>query len=72
MNFDPATLLASMFVSSVGFVLFKYGRQRHRFPHTAIGLLVMLYPYGVTDLAWMIGLLPAFLGLLWLAIRYGL
>lgn len=72
MSFDAESLLASMFVSSVGFVLFKYGRNQRRFPHTAIGLLVMLYPYGITNVAWMVGLLPVFLGLLWLAVHFGL
>jgi hypothetical protein len=61
-----------MFVSLVGFVVFKYGRKQQRLPHTVIGLLVMLYPYATDSTAWMLGLLPVFLGLLWLAVRFGL
>ncbi|HKU40253.1 MAG TPA: hypothetical protein VJR89_18965 [Polyangiales bacterium] len=72
MSFDPNVLLASLAVSGVGFVLFTYGRKQQRFPHTAIGLAMLIYPYFVTSIAWMLGLVPALLALLWLLTRLGL
>lgn len=72
MSFDPNTLLASLVVSGVGFVLFTYGRKQSRLPHTAIGLVMLIYPYFVTSVAWMLGLVPVLLVLLWLLTRLGL
>ena len=72
MSLDPNSLLASLFVSGIGFVLFKYGRKLSRFPHTAIGLVMLIYPYFVSDVALMLGLAPALLAVLWLMTRLGL
>ena len=72
MNFDPASLMASLLVSSVGFVLFKYGRSQRRVPHTGIGLLMLVYPYAVTNVAWMLGLVPVLLALLWVSTLLGM
>jgi hypothetical protein len=71
MNLDPGYLLASMFVSGVGFVLFKYGRKQGRPPQVILGLVMLVYPYVVTDLAWMLGVLPVLLLLLWGLTRIG-
>jgi hypothetical protein len=72
MSFDPNVLLASLVVSGVGFVLFKYGRKQSRFPHVAIGLAMLVYPYFLSDVPWMLGVMVLLLGLLWLATRLGL
>lgn len=61
-----------MLVSSIGFVLFKYGRNRERFPFIIVGVLMLVYPYFVSDVAWMLALAPVLLLLLWLATRLGL
>ena len=71
MNLDPGYLLASMFVSGVGFVLFKYGRKQGRPPQVVLGLVMLVYPYFITDLAWMLGVLPLLLLLLWGLTRMG-
>ena len=71
MNLDPGYLLASMFVSGVGFVLFKYGRKQGRPPQVILGLVMLVYPYFITDLAWMLGVLPLLLLLLWGLTRMG-
>jgi hypothetical protein len=65
MNFDPASLVASLLVSSVGYVVFQYGRRQRRVPHTGIGLLMLVYPYFVSNVAWMLGLVPVLLLVLW-------
>jgi hypothetical protein len=72
MDFDPTTLVANLIVSSIGFVLFKYGRGQRRFPHMAIGGLMMGYPYFITSIGWMVGLVPVLLLALWGATLLGL
>jgi len=72
MSFDPNALLASFVVSGVGFVLFRYGRKQRRMPHTLFGLIMMVYPYFLSNVAWMYGLIPLLLALLWLLVRLGL
>jgi len=71
MNLDPGYLLASMLISSVGFVLFKYGRKQGRVPHVVFGVLMLVYPYFLTDLGWMLGVLPVLLLALWGLTRVG-
>ena len=72
MNLDPSYLLASIAVSGVGFVLFSFGKRQKRTPHFAIGLIMLVYPYFVTDIVWMLALVPVLLLLLWLTTRMGL
>ena len=72
MSLDANSIIASMFVSSLGFVLFGYGRKQNRFPQMATGGLMMLYPYFVSSVPWMLAIVPLLLGLLWLAVRSGL
>jgi hypothetical protein len=72
MNIDPAYLVASLVVSGVGFVLFKFGRSQQRFSFTVTGLLMLVYPYFITNVAWMLAVLPVLLLLLWVATQMGL
>jgi hypothetical protein len=72
MSLDPNSLLASLLVSSVGFVLFSYGRKMRRFPHAAIGAVMLIYPYFVASIPLMLGLVPALLLVLWLLTRLGM
>jgi len=72
MSLDPESLLASLLVSGVGWVLFSYGRKVRRPPQIGIGFLMLVYPYFVSSIAWMLGLVPALLLCLWLLIKLGL
>lgn len=72
MSLDPGYLLASMLVSSIGFVLFRFGRSRERLPFTVVGIVMLVYPYFVSDVTWMLALAPVLLLLLWAATRIGL
>jgi hypothetical protein len=65
MSLDPNYLIASLLVSSVGFVLYKFGRRQRRFPYTAIGTVMLIYPYFVTDVRLMLGIALALGGALW-------
>jgi hypothetical protein len=69
MSFDPTWLFLSLFPSGIGFVLFVYGRKRHRWPHIVAGLLFMTYPY-VTTTVWSLVAVGVLLGFaLWVAVR---
>lgn len=70
MSFDPYTLLASLFVSSIGFVLYKYGRSQKRGPHIAVGVLMLVYPYAVSDIPLMLGLCALLCAGLWAVVRF--
>ena len=71
MNFDANSLLASLFVSSVGFVLLTYGRKMARPPHLLAGLVLLVYPYFVASPLVMLVIAAALIGVLWLAVRLG-
>jgi hypothetical protein len=71
LSFDPSSLFLSLIVSSVGFVLFTYGRKQDRFPHLAAGLVLMIYPYFVGSAVPMLLVGAAIVGGLWLAVRSG-
>lgn len=72
MDFDPASFLASLAVSSVGFVAFMYGRKQKRFPQLAAGVALMVYPYFVGNVWLMLGIAVALLAAMFAAIRMGL
>lgn len=72
MTLEPNYLLATLAVSCVGFVLFSYGRRQSRGVFTVTGVVLLVYPYFVTSIAWMLILAPICLFLLWLATRMGL
>ena len=72
MNLDPTYLLASMAVSGVGFVLFRFGRSQQRLSFAVTGLVMLVYPYFITSVAWMLAIVPVLVLLLWLATRMGL
>jgi hypothetical protein len=71
MSFDSSSLLASLLVSSIGFVLLSYGKKMSRPPQMLVGLVLLVYPYFITN-AWLMLAIGAVLcGLLWLALRSG-
>lgn len=70
-DFDGAEILASLFVSSVGFVFFSYGRKMTRPPQILAGITLMAFPYFVSG-TWVVFAVAALvLGLLWAALRLG-
>ena len=70
MTLDPTWLFLSLIPSSIGFVLFVYGKKQGRVPQLVAGLALMVYPYVATTVTTLVtfGLLIA--GALWLAIRF--
>lgn len=72
MNLDPTYLMASLFVSGVGYVLFSYGRKQRRFPQLTVGLLMLVYPYFVSNVSVMLAVMVALIGLVWGMTKLGL
>jgi hypothetical protein len=70
-DFSPSSLFASLIISSVGFVLFIYGRKQTRMPQLVAGVVLMLFPYVVPGALWMTLVAALILGLLWMALRAG-
>ena len=71
-DFDSSSLISSLAISAVGFVLFRYGRSQRRLPHVGIGLTLMLFPYAVSDTLAMLGIAFVLLAVLWGMTRYGM
>jgi hypothetical protein len=71
MNLDANALLLSLAFGSVGFVLFAYGKKQSRAVHMGAGVLLMVYPYFVSNLWLMGGIGVAIMALLWLLVRAG-
>jgi hypothetical protein len=70
-DLDAGWLIASLVVSSVGFVLTYYGRKMRRAPQLATGVLLMAYPYFVSNLILMFVIAALLLGAMWFALRMG-
>jgi hypothetical protein len=68
---DPNGLLASLFIGSIGVVMFLYGRRQGRVPHVAVGIVLIVYTYFVSSVVWMLVIAAALLALLWLVVRLG-
>ena len=71
MNFTPGYLFASMFVSTIGFGLFIYGKKQERIPQLAAGVVLAVFPMFVTGVALMIGIAVAILAGLTFLVRAG-
>lgn len=72
MNLDPGYLIGNLVVSGVGFVLFSYGRKQRRFPHTAMGIVLMVYPYFIDSVGLMFGVGALLCALLFVMVRLGM
>lgn len=71
MNLEPGPLIASFIIGSIGLVAFMYGKRQKRFPQLAVGLVLMVYPYFITNL-WLVYLIAALLlALLWIVVKSG-
>ena len=71
MDLDVSSIAAGFVVSSVGFVLFSYGRKMSRPPHVIIGIIMMVFPYVVPSVIAMFAIGALLCGLLYMATRAG-
>jgi len=70
MNFDADTLIASMIIGGIGTVSFIYGKRQSRLPQMVVGILLIAYPYFISDVFLMIGIAVVLLAALWASIRF--
>ena len=71
MDLESGSFVASLIVSSIGFVAFMYGRKLERVPQTVAGLLLMGFPYFVPNILLMGGIAAVLLVGMWIALRLG-
>ena len=71
MSFDASSIIAGLVVSSVGFVFFSYGKKMSRPPQMVGGLLLMIFPYFVPGVLWMLAIAALMCGLIWVAVQRG-
>jgi hypothetical protein len=70
-NIDANQLLLSLLVSGIGLVLLMYGRRQSRIPQLAIGLVLCIFPYFVSNLWLMGGITVALLFACWFLVKAG-
>lgn len=71
MDLRPWSLFLSLFIGSVGFGFFIYGRKQQRIPQLVAGILLMGYPYFVSNLWLMAGIAVLIVALVAVAVRIG-
>lgn len=72
MDLETSSFIASLIVSSIGFVVFVYGKRQQRVPQVVVGLVLMGFPYLVPGVLLMTSIAAVLLIGLWLALRFGL
>ena len=50
MNFDMSTILWGLLFGSIGFVFFTYGKKQKAIVPLICGLLLMIYPYFISNI----------------------
>jgi hypothetical protein len=70
-SLDPGWIVASLIVSSVGFILLNYGRKFARVPQIVVGLAMLIYPYFVPGVLVNVLVAVGLLAVLWVAVRLG-
>jgi hypothetical protein len=72
MNLDLNTVIAGLFVSTIGFVLLRYGKSLERIPHIVTGVILMLFPYFAGGVLPMLCIAAGLMAALWVGVRLGL
>jgi hypothetical protein len=70
-DIDLTELFASLLVSAVGFVAFMYGKKQARVPQMVSGLVLMIFPYFVSNWLLILGIGTAVMAASWAAVRHG-
>jgi hypothetical protein len=71
-DFSAESLIASIVVSGIGFVFFSYGKKMKRMPQIVLGLVLMGYPYVVTNVIAMLAIAAVLIGGFWYALKQGI
>jgi len=70
-HLTPGWIVASLIISSIGFILLHYGRKMARLPQVIVGLAMLIYPYFVPGVLANVLVAAGLLAVLWLAVRLG-
>ncbi|HVV48851.1 MAG TPA: amino acid transport protein [Polyangia bacterium] len=71
MNLSAGWIIASLIISSIGFILLHYGRKMARVPQVVAGLAMLIYPYFVPGVLANVLVAAGIVAVLWLAVRLG-
>ena len=52
-------------------VMFLYGKKQARIPQMVVGLVLIVFTYFLSSIAWMFVIAAVLVGLLWLTLRLG-
>jgi hypothetical protein len=69
MDLSPASLLTSLLVGGVGYVLFSYGRKANRPPHLITGLTLFVVTWVAPTPLSSVGVSCVLLAALWFAVK---
>lgn len=72
MELNATSIIVSVLISSLGLGIFVYGKRQSRGPQLLAGFLLMVSPYFLPGVGWMVGIGAAILFVLWEAVRLGL
>jgi hypothetical protein len=70
-QFTAGWIIASLLVSSIGFILLHYGRTMARVPQLVVGLVMLIYPYFVPGALANALVALGLLAVLWVVVRLG-
>jgi hypothetical protein len=70
-NLSAGWIVASLIVSSVGFILLNYGRKFARLPQIVVGVAMLIYPYFVPGVLANVLVAAGLLAVLWVVVRLG-
>jgi membrane protein CcdC involved in cytochrome C biogenesis len=71
MDLDGPSLFASFMIGLVGMAIFTYGKKQSRWPQMGVGVVLMVYPYFVSNVAVMGAIAVGLVLALWGAIHLG-
>ena len=69
---DALWLFLSMAIGSIGLAFFIYGKKQARIPQIVVGILLMGYPYFISNAWIMLAIAVALVAGLWVGVRVGL
>jgi hypothetical protein len=65
------SILVSLLIGLVGLACFRYGRRQGRVPPMIAGVVLIVYPYFVSNVGVMLAIAAAILAALWGAVQLG-
>ena len=71
MDLSPGNLFASLVIGTIGMGFFLYGKKQQRMPQLIAGLALMVYPYFIPNVGWMIAVGVALMAALFAVVRFG-